>query len=372
MKRKVFTIDLEKILYPISINQPAGVSLRYDQVYDDIKEARREDDLNLEQGIYKTELKHADWILVEKLCLELLETRSKDLQLVVWLTEAWLHLYGFVGLKNGFSLILALCENFWELMYPTIEDGDLEFRLSIIDWIDDKLCIKMKLLNITSPTIDDAGILSYADWEEACMLDVLEKKDPHAFKEKESQGKPTILRFQNSFFLTPNQYVLETKQLLGEINSLCLKIEQFLDKECGKQFSGLIKIKSITNTISKLLDSFGFNKTETSTPLNSEKRSNIIIETEETEEIEEETEIQNTPRRGPIRSRAEAYRRLNEVADYLMLTEPHSPTPYLLKRAVAWGGMSLHEVFGEIIRDRKEMEELNKLLRFSISDLRDD
>ena len=57
------------------------------------------------------------------------------------------------------------------------------------------------------------------------------------------------------------------------------------------------------------------------------------------------------------------------MADYLLLTEPHSPTPYLLKRAIAWGSMSLHEVFGEIIRDRNEMEELNKLLRFSVKDL---
>ena len=52
MRRKTFTIDIEKILYPISISQPAGESLRYDKVYDEIKEARREDDPNLEQGIY--------------------------------------------------------------------------------------------------------------------------------------------------------------------------------------------------------------------------------------------------------------------------------------------------------------------------------
>lgn len=370
MKRKAFTIDIEKILYPISISQPAGESLRYDKVYDEIKETRREDDPNLEQGIYKTELKHADWVLVEKLCLESLETRSKDLQLAAWLTEAWLHLYGFIGVQNGFSLILALCENFWDLMYPTIEDEDLEFRLSIVDWIDEKLSVKMKLINITNPTIEDAKILSFADWEEACRLDILEKKDLQAFKKKESQGKPTILKFKNSFFLTPSQFVLEIKQELSQTNSLCQKLEQFLEQKCGKQFSGLSKIKSTTTNIFKLIDSFISDRSEKELLVEPEKQSNIIWQREEIEEEIEEVSIKDkATRRGPIRSRAEAYRRLNEVADYLLLTEPHSPTPYLLKRAIAWGSMSLHEVFGEIIRDRNEMEELNKLLRFSIKDL---
>ena len=47
---------------------------------------------------------------------------------------------------------------------------------------------------------------------------------------------------------------------------------------------------------------------------------------------------------GPIQSRAEAYKRLGEAADYLIKAEPHSPVPYLVKRAVAWGNMS----FGEL------------------------
>jgi type VI secretion system protein ImpA len=50
----------------------------------------------------------------------------------------------------------------------------------------------------------------------------------------------------------------------------------------------------------------------------------------------------------PIRSRAEAYRRRSEAADYLLRTEPHSPTPYLVKRAVSWGGMTLTKLLREV------------------------
>ena len=77
---------------------------------------------------------------------------------------------------------------------------------------------------------------------------------------------------------------------------------------------------------------------------------------------ETRSEIWSTP---PIRSRAEAYWRLTEAAEYLLRTEPHSPTPYLVKRAVEWGSMSLFEVFQQIIRNEGEMREINRLLRLT-------
>ena len=54
---------------------------------------------------------------------------------------------------------------------------------------------------------------------------------------------------------------------------------------------------------------------------------------------------------GPIASRDEAYRRLREVAEFLRKTEPHSPVPPLLDRAVRWGNMSFEKLF-----DKKTLE----------------
>src|SRR6185503_19324890 len=68
---------------------------------------------------------------------------------------------------------------------------------------------------------------------------------------------------------------------------------------------------------------------------------------------------------GPIRSRADAYRRLSEAADYLLRTEPHSPTPYLVKRAVEWGNMSLPELLQQIVRNEGELNEMDRLLRLT-------
>jgi type VI secretion system protein ImpA len=81
-------LELDALLAPISDEQPAGEWLRYDDLHDRIKEARREDDPDLPLGVWQTELKRADWPTVQTLCAGALAGYSKDLQLAAWLLEA--------------------------------------------------------------------------------------------------------------------------------------------------------------------------------------------------------------------------------------------------------------------------------------------
>ena len=64
----------------------------------------------------------------------------------------------------------------------------------------------------------------------------------------------------------------------------------------------------------------------------------------------------------PIQSRAEAYKRLAEVAAYLEQTEPHSPVHYLLRRAISWGDKSFEELLVELIKEPGQVKELFGLL----------
>src|SRR3954454_16094514 len=124
----------DDILNPIPGSSPGGESLRYAPVYDKIKEARRQDDEG-PMGDWQRERKVADWALVLKLGTEAVATKSKDLQLAVWLTEALLHKEGFPGLQSGIELIKGLVENFWDGLYPELDDGDTEMRAAPLDWL---------------------------------------------------------------------------------------------------------------------------------------------------------------------------------------------------------------------------------------------
>jgi predicted component of type VI protein secretion system len=65
---------------------------------------------------------------------------------------------------------------------------------------------------------------------------------------------------------------------------------------------------------------------------------------------------------GPIASRDDAYRRLREAAEYLRRTEPHSPVPYLVERAVNWGQMPFQEVLRDVLKDDKARASLLETL----------
>src|SRR5207244_13591014 len=109
----------DDLLNPRPGENPSGANLRYDPVYDKIKEARREDD-DAPQGEWTHERKVAEWKQVVKLAGEALATKSKDLQLAAWLTEATLRTVGFAGLLAGLTPLQALSENFWDTLYPEL------------------------------------------------------------------------------------------------------------------------------------------------------------------------------------------------------------------------------------------------------------
>ena len=61
-------------------------------------------------------------------------------------------------------------------------------------------------------------------------------------------------------------------------------------------------------------------------------------------------------------SREDAYRQLALIADYLVRTEPHSPVPYVIRRAVEWGNQPLSDLLDELISPDAESRRLWKLL----------
>jgi len=128
---------------------PGGVDLRYDPTYDKIKEARKGDD-ELPQGAWTAERRTADHALVVKLASDALATKTKDLQLGAWLTEALLKREGFGGLREGLALLHKLVANFWDALYPEMEDGDAEPRAAVLSWVGDKLESVIRLTPINS------------------------------------------------------------------------------------------------------------------------------------------------------------------------------------------------------------------------------
>jgi type VI secretion system protein ImpA len=161
MKRK---IDIDALLVPITAVKPGGEDLRYSQIYEDIKEARKFDEL-LELGDWKREIKTADWDKVVKLCVAALGTKSKDLQIGAWLTEALIVTEGFEGLATGLKIVTGLLQDFWEELYPPVDEGDLEFRAAPLEFMNEKLWPLIKEIPVTDESITPG--YSWVKWQES-------------------------------------------------------------------------------------------------------------------------------------------------------------------------------------------------------------
>jgi type VI secretion system protein ImpA len=156
-------LDIDAILSPLPGNNPAGEDLRY-SLHEEIKEARREDDL-LDRGDWQREVKKADWTRVVFLCTEALTKTSKDLQIAAWLTEALTVTQGFGGLTTGLKIMNGLLENFWEHLYPAIEDEDLDFRAGRIEYVNNSVWGRVKEIPLTDRTAK-AGY-SWTQWDQS-------------------------------------------------------------------------------------------------------------------------------------------------------------------------------------------------------------
>lgn len=354
-------VDLETLLTPISADAPAGEALRYSGLYDAVEAARREDDPNLPQGVWQTALKRADWLEVERLCLEALETRGKDLQVAAWLLEAWTRTDGLTGTLRGLALVAGLCESFWESVHPQPRDGDLEYRLPPLHWLNEHGAAALQRVAVTRPESDEAPAYDSLDLMMARHLDKLGKANPKAAP-AESEGKPTLDKFLVSVTLTPTPFYValaaEARSALEGTDSLAA----LLDHLAGKEAPSLQRLGDALFALQHFAGRVLAERREAGEEITGpagEDEDHYAFADEDGDGDEKEVPLYSG---GPIRSRAEAYRRLSEAADYLLRTEPHSPAPYLVKRAVAWGSMTLTELLRELIRSDTDIRTVYDLL----------
>jgi type VI secretion system protein ImpA len=221
-----------ELLAPIPGENPAGTYLRYEPLYDQIKEARRADE-DVAQGDWQTTRKVSDWPLVVRLTTDALSKKSKDLQLAAWLTEALLQREGFSGLRTGLGLLPDLLQQYWDHLYPPIDDDDLELRASPLEWVGSRLDVAVRLAPLT------ASRLSFADYRASRTVPTKEEADSNSAKktareEAITEGKVTPEEFDAAFAATPKSWY---KQLVADLDSSLATITQ-LDQLCRDRFAG--------------------------------------------------------------------------------------------------------------------------------------
>lgn len=364
------TVEFEALLAPIAGENPAGESLRYEGTYDTIQEQIYEEDA-LEQGDWQRETKTADWRAALTTASAALTTKSKDLQLAAWLTMALVKRHGFAGLRDGCRLLRELAEQFWESLYPELEDGDAEFRAGPLEALNGRLPLLIKQVPLTK---SGEGVYTWLHWEEARIVDNLARQNQEeALQAALADGKVSSEQLNKAVAATPRAYYETLLEDVQQSKDECEQLDRVSDEKFGRSAPSLVDIKK---TIDECLDFV---------------RSTVKKKRAQ-EGIKDEDEDQSTATNGldedagfqgqelspvgvgsgsvpfdPV-NRADAIRRLEAVAAFFRRTEPHSPVSYLVQRAARWGRMPLEEWLQEVIKSEDVLGQLRETLGIKVVD----
>lgn len=325
------------LLEPIPGTSPAGEWLRFDPLYDEIRRLRDEDDPRLPQGVWKRELKRADWKGVAEQTARALATRSKDLQLAVWFAEAGLHLGGYAGFAEGIRMTAELCRRFWAELYPPLEGESIELRSAPLVWAAEKLLLPLESVRVTNPEGEEVPPMTWADRKLALYYDNLAKQHSSEAAQVYDGAEVTYSQFLISASLTPGEWYVSLARDATEARAAIADLQGAFAEQAGAEN---------TPSFARLLDTL-----EAVTAFASRIAEERGCQAGPEIERADETSAPLLPEPGsPITSRGEAFQRLREAADFLFRTEPHSPVPYLITRAVSWEHLPLPDLLAELLQ----------------------
>lgn len=321
-------LDTVALLAPIAPDNPCGDDLAFSPEVDEIARARLADDPSLEQGAWVTALKEADWKLVGKRCAGLLQTRSKDLQLAVWLAEANAKTGGMRGLAEGLGLVAALCERYWEGLHPQADEDGFERRIGVLAWLAGRIAPLVK----TMPLAEN-GVLTLQAWEVA-----------------RARGPEAVAELETARARIKGEVVQALLADCEACQAALQELERVVDAQLGADGPGFSVGRAALRDVDDLIKPVamaGAAPTEAAAAGGAGMASTAAL-----------------PARvdGQVAHRDQALAQLRQVAEFFRRTEPHSPVAYLAEKAARWGEQPLHAWLRSVIKDDASLARLEDLL----------
>jgi type VI secretion system protein ImpA len=326
-------LNLEKLLAPVSPERPCGDDLAFSSEIDAIVRARQADDPSLEQGAWVTELKEADWKFVARQCAGLIEKRSKDLQLAVWLAEAGVKTGGVRGLADSLDLIAALCDRYWDGLYPLPDEDGFERRIGNLAWVAARIASWLRAVPLT----EGAEGYSLSNFDVARARGGEELAKLEAARQRGSRG----------FYQALLADCAHCKEAID-------RLERSMDARLGADGPSFSPAKSGLESVLMFVK-----------PLAGEPAGSAPAAAEAAHQpgtSPAAATVAVAAAGGPLQNRAQALAQLRAVAEYFRRTEPHSPVAYLAEKAAHWGEQPLHVWLRAVVKDDASFAHIEELL----------
>ena len=321
------TIDVEKLLKPVSEDAPCGEDLEYDAAFQELERAAApsggasmlDDDAEAEPPKWKDVAKQA----------EALFAKTKDLRVAMYLAQARLNIDGVTGLADGVSLIKSLLSEYWEEIYPLLDaedDDDPTMRINSLHALGNSDAFIRDLRAAPLVKAKLAGIYSLRDIQMS-----------HGDAKAPEGAEPPDSSIIDAAFMECDLDELKESGDAVPLAQECLTdIENLVTDKVGAKNNTLTvkplvdELKVISKIYSEALISRG-----------------VDVETEDGDDSGKGGSSVS----GDIRSREDAIRMMDKISEYFRRNEPSSPVPFLLNRAKGLVAKDFMEILQDLTPD---------------------
>lgn len=355
---------VNELLQPLDGPDPAGRWLRYERTYMELSRSREEDDPNLPLGEWERPLVKANWKQVAAECARLLREETKDFQIAAWLCDAWVRLYQMEGLRAGVVLLNGLAGRYWINGWPGIEDGDADRRAAPFVWMNTSLPLTVKLsVPLLAAGAQREQPLRLADWERASA-----REDVKADPASSEPPAPTRQAIRASVKAGDGPGLISLVAQSEAAAAALASLSALLDDRLAQDAPSLSRLQAMVEAIRMAADSLRQELPAPSPAVQPEPAPAAAEAPAVAPAVAPAAPAAAAAARSSgsgFEHREHAYQVLAAAATYLESIEPHSPTPYLVRRAVELGQLSLPEMLRQVTTDAGSLDKFFSLLGIS-------
>lgn len=359
-------IDVSTFLNPISDDAPTGTDQRdnpsttsnYQVIKLERNNARAAERQSLE-GFSQEAYNH--WLKIVDVAPDLLTSESKDLEVACWYAEAMVRVYGFAGLRDAFKLIEGLIDNFWDNLFEMPDEFGMETRVSCLAGLNGEGSEGVLIAPIRKVFITEGYSPGpFGLWQYLMALDTQKIQDQDARQKKIANIGFGLDDIEKAIEDTSVEYLVNLRDDISACMEVYTSVGTKLDELCGIEDAP--SIRSIINILEECLGAvkhLGRFKIPAEEDLVVAEDETMTAEG--TESSEGGASAAAPKPKGPIATREDAFKQIQEVAAYFRKNEPHSPVSYMLEKAIKWGNMPLGDLIGELISDQPARERYTEL-----------
>lgn len=343
-------INIDALLEPISENNAVGDDIRTDSsptsLYSTIKDARNAARAAERNSMFDGGSTEAveNWNKVLELAPTILTSHAKDIEISCWYIEALVRKAGFQGLRDGFTLLKQLIEQYWDNdLYPLPDEDGIETRVAPITGLNGEGADGVLLTPIRSTNItDNVPPGPFSLWQYKQAVDINRISDEDNREEQINKIGFSMDDIETAVEQSSSDFFVDLRDDVTDCLNVFNAVSDLLSQHCGAHDA------PPSSKIRNLLE-------ETLSAINhiAKHKFPVAVSEQMDNPGDAGSYTQSAPGvpAGSISNRDEAFRQLNMISAFFRKTEPHSPISYVIDKAVKWGELSLDELMDELIPD---------------------